>query len=153
MLVAVMQPLLCCVTLKYLLVFTAKYVFIIHPCWLIFVTLGEPVRYRIRYRDSSASPYSFKYSEADVNTVYTISGLQLGTSYVFSVQAYNKLGESDFVKNMLKATTSSKWNFLFLGELFPSFLNIRQGISPLLWCRGLSSFFYIFAIDTSKFGG
>ncbi|XKL66984.1 hypothetical protein PGB90_010404 [Kerria lacca] len=69
---------------------------------------GESAKYRIRYRDASSASTNFRYNEADINTVHTITGLHLGTSYVFSVLAYNKLGESDYVSKMIKATTSSE---------------------------------------------
>lgn len=68
---------------------------------------GEPAKFRVYYRDSSASTSSFKYSEADHNTVHTITGLQLGTTYLLNVKAYNNFGENDVVNNMLKASTSN----------------------------------------------
>lgn len=70
---------------------------------------GEPAKFRVYYRDSSASTSSLKRSEADHNTVHTITGLQLGTTYLLNVKAYNNFGESDGVNNMLKASTSSEY--------------------------------------------
>lgn len=96
---------------------------------------GEPAKFRVYYRDSSASTSSFKYSEADHNTVHTITGLQLGTTYLLNVKAYNNFGENDVVNNMLKASTSSEYtNFCII--FFPYYIDplnslIRRHIT--LW--------------------
>lgn len=43
------------------------------------------------------------------STVFTVTGLALGTSYAFSVLAYNDKGESGFTDTDVKATTLSEF--------------------------------------------
>lgn len=48
-----------------------------------------------------------RYEDTGNATKYVVTGLELGTQYVFSVMAMNKLGASRYLPDTLKATTSS----------------------------------------------
>jgi len=74
---------------------------------------GESAKFKIRYRDASAQTAAFKFVDANHNTMHTVSGLELGTSYVFSVLAFNQMGASEYVNSMLKASTSSKFPHIY----------------------------------------
>ncbi|XP_029178858.1 nephrin-like isoform X3 [Nylanderia fulva] len=68
---------------------------------------GLPTSHMIRWREAAVH-YENSYHYLDVSPgeyKATISGLSLGTSYVFSVKALNEKGESGFLPDLLKAQT------------------------------------------------
>lgn len=82
---------------------------------IVFFRTGEPARYKIRYAESQSSVLNYRYTEVDGNTIQTITGLQLGTPYVISVMAQNKIGKSAYSSG-INVVTSSKLVF------FPSYV-------------------------------
>ncbi|XP_034175874.1 sticks and stones isoform X1 [Osmia lignaria lignaria] len=67
---------------------------------------GLPTSYQIRWRE--ALDYEDRYHYVDVSPgVYktTITGLSLGTYYVFSVKAINEKGDSGFLPDIVKVET------------------------------------------------
>lgn len=66
------------------------------------------MKYKIRYTEFQSSPPNYKYTEVDKSTIQIITGLQLGTSYIISVMAQNKVGKSAYT-NEIRAITSSKF--------------------------------------------
>ncbi|XP_076632643.1 sticks and stones isoform X2 [Colletes latitarsis] len=67
---------------------------------------GLPTSYQIRWRE--ALDYEDRYHYIDIAPgVYktTITGLSLGTYYVFSVKAINKKGDSGFLPDLVKVQT------------------------------------------------
>ncbi|CAH1395844.1 unnamed protein product [Nezara viridula] len=67
---------------------------------------GLPASYRLRYRPVNIPGATYKYEDTGNVTKYTVTGLELGTEYVFSIQALNRLGSSRYLADTLKATTS-----------------------------------------------
>lgn len=73
---------------------------------------GLPQHYRLRFKKTD-SPSSYKsvvgYNYLDINssdlTEWTITGLKPGTEYLFSIQAFNDLGESEFTKDIVRERT------------------------------------------------
>nr|XP_014294021.2 nephrin isoform X3 [Halyomorpha halys] len=68
---------------------------------------GLPASYRLRYRPVNIPGATYKYEDTGNVTKYMVTGLELGTEYVFSIQALNRLGSSRYLADTLKATTSS----------------------------------------------
>ncbi|XP_076762632.1 sticks and stones isoform X2 [Xylocopa sonorina] len=67
---------------------------------------GLPTSYQIRWRE--ALDYEVRYHYLDVSPgeyKATITGLSLGTYYVFSVKAINEKGDSGFLPDLLKVQT------------------------------------------------
>ncbi|XP_050061787.1 nephrin-like isoform X2 [Aphis gossypii] len=67
---------------------------------------GEPVKYRIRFRPIENKNY--RVEELGNETHHTISGLEPLTSYLFSILAHNMYGESSYVSQSLKVTTTKE---------------------------------------------
>ncbi|XP_049851856.1 nephrin isoform X2 [Schistocerca gregaria] len=70
---------------------------------------GVQPTYRIRYRPTSATFEGYKYvdvTKPDSNT-YAITGLDAATDYTISIMAFNKLGASKYLPDLLRAKTSS----------------------------------------------
>lgn len=70
---------------------------------------GLPTSYQIRWRQ--AVDYENRYRYLDVTPgeyKAVISGLTLGTYYVFSVKAINEKGESSFLPDLVKVQTLRK---------------------------------------------
>lgn len=73
---------------------------------------GLEQMYRIQYRkvDSDSS-----YTVVDVDTPnvtsFTVTGLELGTEYVFGIMAYNGLGGSTYLQDAASAVTLSNYTF------------------------------------------
>lgn len=62
----------------------------------------------------------FKYADvypANV-TSFTLGGLTLGTEYLFSIMAFNDLGDSNYTQDIVKARTSSKSPLPFIFFFF-----------------------------------
>lgn len=67
---------------------------------------GMEQAFRIRYRPTGAPNYKYVDIGTSIN-VYVLTGLQLGTEYMLTMLAFNKLGESEYQKKEFKARTSS----------------------------------------------
>lgn len=75
---------------------------------------GLPTSYQIRWRQ--ALDYEHRYHYLDVSAgeyKTTITGLSLGTYYVFSVKAINEKGDSGFLPDLVKVQTLRKSFFFF----------------------------------------
>nr|XP_027221837.1 LOW QUALITY PROTEIN: synaptogenesis protein syg-2-like [Penaeus vannamei] len=66
---------------------------------------GLPQKYRIRYNIDTTKRYQYMDVYPENSTVFTVTGLALGTTYAFSVLSYNDKGESGFTDTDVKATT------------------------------------------------
>lgn len=69
---------------------------------------GLPASYRLRFRPATQTNANYHYEDTGNVTQYTVKGLQLATQYVFSIMAFNRLGNSRYLPDTVKATTSSK---------------------------------------------
>ncbi|XP_042902394.1 nephrin isoform X3 [Parasteatoda tepidariorum] len=70
---------------------------------------GLEQMYRIQYRKTgSAGGYSVVDVEPQNTTVFAVSGLELGTEYVFGIMAVNSLGGSSYLKDAESAVTLSE---------------------------------------------
>lgn len=65
--------------------------------------------HRIRYREVSEVGYKYVDVLPYNATKFTVSGLEIDTEYTFSIMAYNKLGESKYLPDLLTVKTSSKF--------------------------------------------
>nr|QRF78289.1 nephrin [Terebratalia transversa] len=70
--------------------------------WQLGFDGGLKVMYQVRYRSSGGKGY--KYADAE-KTVYTVTGLALGTQYELTVRAKNKQGYSEYQSKTVSATT------------------------------------------------
>ncbi|XP_059224437.1 nephrin isoform X1 [Stomoxys calcitrans] len=67
---------------------------------------GLKASYRVRYREANREQY--KYIDGLPNShKLTINGLRMNTLYLFSVMAYNDLGESKYLPDLQKAHTKA----------------------------------------------
>ncbi|XP_073844761.1 nephrin adhesion molecule sticks and stones isoform X4 [Musca autumnalis] len=67
---------------------------------------GVKASYRVRYREANREQY--KYIDGLPNShKLTINGLRMNTLYLFSVMAYNDLGESKYLPDLQKAHTKA----------------------------------------------
>ncbi|XP_039278760.1 nephrin [Nilaparvata lugens] len=66
---------------------------------------GLPATFRLRFRPVTTSNVNYRYEDAGNVTKYTVTGLNLGTQYVFSIMAQNKMGETKFLPDIVKGTT------------------------------------------------
>jgi len=73
---------------------------------------GLPPSYRIRYRrvDSPSEGYRYVDVVTENSTMFTVTGLQLDTEYVFSASAFNKLGMSKYMTEGVRGSTTSKFH-------------------------------------------
>ncbi|XP_063232440.1 nephrin isoform X2 [Bacillus rossius redtenbacheri] len=71
---------------------------------------GMTASYRVRYRPSAALMGGYTYVDvlSPNATSYTVAGLGTATDYTFSIMAFNKLGSSKYLPDLLKAKTSSE---------------------------------------------
>lgn len=75
---------------------------------------GLPTSYRIRWRQAIDYEESYYYLDVpDGAYTTTITGLNLGTYYVFSIMAKNIKGESLFLPDLVKVQTLRKYFSLF----------------------------------------
>uniref|UniRef100_A0A1W7RA58 Nephrin n=1 Tax=Hadrurus spadix TaxID=141984 RepID=A0A1W7RA58_9SCOR len=73
---------------------------------------GREQWFRIRYyKVDTVPPHMFIDVHPPNSTVYTVSNLDIGTTYVFQVQAINDLGQGEFSKESEKVTTLSETPF------------------------------------------
>lgn len=70
--------------------------------WIIF--------FRTIYEDG----YKFEDVMPRNSTKWTIRGLQLATDYLFSIMATNRLGQSKYRPDDVKATTSSEYRVIIM---------------------------------------
>lgn len=68
---------------------------------------GLEQSYRVRYKPTEARGYIYIDVSTPVSTLFTITGLKLGTEYEMTVLAFNSLGESAFLAQGITAKTSS----------------------------------------------
>lgn len=76
--------------------------------WIPGFNGGMDATYRIRYRQIQEEKYKYEDVPETNATLYTIKGLSSNTGYVFSIMAFNKLGNSKFLPDIITAKTSSK---------------------------------------------
>ncbi|KAK7789814.1 hypothetical protein R5R35_001191 [Gryllus longicercus] len=71
---------------------------------------GMEPTYRLRYRPTSIMNEGYHYVDVthDNATSYTITGLAMATDYTISIMAFNKLGGSRYLPDILRAKTSSE---------------------------------------------
>lgn len=116
---------------------------------------GLPTSYQIRWRQ--ALDYENRYYYMDINPDnYTarITGLNLGTYYVFSIKAINDKGESPFLPDLVKVQTLRKFTIPLPNHLSYSRLRnnnqhftcqcrvklVDMFVSVSVHCRPISSF-------------
>ncbi|XP_066949212.1 nephrin-like isoform X2 [Macrobrachium rosenbergii] len=63
--------------------------------------------YRVRFAIAGSTRYQYADAYPENVTIFTVYGLTLGTTYSFSVLAYNSKGESEYTKDEVQATTES----------------------------------------------
>ncbi|XP_076438508.1 nephrin-like [Babylonia areolata] len=68
---------------------------------------GLEQSFRVRYKPTEARGYIYVDMSTPESTMFTITGLKLGTEYELTVLAFNSLGESDFQAQGIVAKTSS----------------------------------------------
>ncbi|XP_069173216.1 nephrin isoform X1 [Procambarus clarkii] len=69
---------------------------------------GKPQYFRLRYRSKSSSSYQYLDVYEFGVYAYTVTGLNLGTEYYFSIMSYNDEGESEYRGEFVRATTRSE---------------------------------------------
>ncbi|XP_076321284.1 nephrin-like isoform X2 [Tachypleus tridentatus] len=69
---------------------------------------GRSQTYRIRYKETDYPEYQYADVYPRNATVFTVTGLARGIEYIFSLQAYNDLGFSEYTTEILKVRTSSE---------------------------------------------
>jgi hypothetical protein len=81
--------------------------------WIAAFDGGLSQRFRLRFKSAYASylksssnaGHSYLDIESSDARDYTVTGLQPGTEYLFSIQAINELGESDYTNDLLREST------------------------------------------------
>ncbi|KAK7106268.1 nephrin-like isoform X2 [Littorina saxatilis] len=68
---------------------------------------GLDQSFRIRYKPTEARGYIYVDVPSPAKTMFTITGLKLGTEYEMTVLAFNSLGESQFQAHGIVAKTSN----------------------------------------------
>lgn len=68
---------------------------------------GLKATYKIRYREASASRYSYVDSSPSAHKMI-VEGLKTNTVYLFSIMAFNSLGESGWRPDLTKVQTRSE---------------------------------------------
>lgn len=70
---------------------------------------GLTQRFRLRYKPIAYLLTKSKYVEVDIDSPeardHTVTGLQPGTEYAFSIQAINDLGQSDYTNEIVREST------------------------------------------------
>lgn len=75
---------------------------------------GFPQQYRLRFKktdtsNSNSHKSAAGYNYLDINASdlreWTITGLKPGTEYLFAIQSFNELGESEFTKDIVRERT------------------------------------------------
>ncbi|KAH1018792.1 hypothetical protein HUJ05_006493 [Dendroctonus ponderosae] len=69
---------------------------------------GHKPAYRIRFRKINDEVYKYEDVSPPNATSFTIGSLQIDTEYVFSMMAFNKLGSSKYLPDLVSAKTSNK---------------------------------------------
>lgn len=78
---------------------------------------GLKAKYRLRYREASSDIYKFEDSMPN-SLKHTIAGLKKNTMYLFSVMAFNTLGNSQYLSDLTKASTKGKWLKIYCLKIF-----------------------------------
>ncbi|KAK8404516.1 hypothetical protein O3P69_007633 [Scylla paramamosain] len=68
---------------------------------------GLPQKYRVRYHVTGTARYQYTDVYPENVTTFIVTTLRLGTTYSFSVLAYNTKGDSEYTEQDVQATTSS----------------------------------------------
>lgn len=84
-----------------------------------------PVMVFLRYKPVNVANANYRYEDTGNVTRYTVTGLDLGTEYVFSIQAANRLGSSRYLADTLRATTSSELILLLISFDFVIFFYVH----------------------------
>ncbi|XP_068214395.1 synaptogenesis protein syg-2-like [Palaemon carinicauda] len=69
---------------------------------------GKQQYFRLRYRSKSSSSYQFQDVYESGVYSYPVSGLSLGTEYLFSIMSYNDIGDSEYRGEFVRAFTRSE---------------------------------------------
>ncbi|XP_065562901.1 nephrin-like isoform X2 [Artemia franciscana] len=69
---------------------------------------GLQQSYRIRYRQVASEAMKYADVYPSNATDYALSGLKLGTEYLFSIMSWNELGESNYTTDIVRARTSTE---------------------------------------------
>lgn len=78
----------------------------------IFTSLYSPLFFIFSFADLLASEgYRYLDVVSENATMFTVTGLELDTEYLFSIMAFNKLGNSKYLTDHVKVRTSSKYLF------------------------------------------
>lgn len=72
---------------------------------------GSEQMFKIRFGKKGSGDSHIVDVGVQNNMSYTLSGLELGTEYVFQIMAYNSLGASSYLQDVASATTSSEAPF------------------------------------------
>lgn len=80
--------------------------------WIPGFNGGLPQQYRLRFKKAdlpnthkSAAGYNYLDINASELREWTITGLKPGTEYLFSIQSFNDLGDSEFTKDIVRERT------------------------------------------------
>uniref|UniRef100_A0A665VUV2 NPHS1 adhesion molecule, nephrin n=1 Tax=Echeneis naucrates TaxID=173247 RepID=A0A665VUV2_ECHNA len=87
---------------------------------------GLQQRFRVRYRSDQSVSYLYMDVFPPTATTFAVTGLQPATTYNFSVNALNAMGESDYADNNAVLTITTKVIFLMFCELG------EEGLPPYL---------------------
>lgn len=85
---------------------------------------GLPQQYRLRFKKTdssggykSAAGYNYLDINASELREWTITGLKPGNEYLFAIQSFNDLGESEFTKDIVRERTlDGKWRGAIICE-------------------------------------
>ena len=71
---------------------------------------GAPQQYRLRFKKADApTKTAAGYNYLDINASelreWTITGLKPGTEYLFAIQSFNELGDSEYTKDIVRERT------------------------------------------------
>ena len=68
-----------------------------------------PQYFRIRYQTKHHNVFDYvDVYEQNIDT-YTVTGLELGTEYYFSIMARNEIGHSAYISEFVRGATTSKY--------------------------------------------
>ncbi|RZF33955.1 hypothetical protein LSTR_LSTR010438 [Laodelphax striatellus] len=93
---------------------------------------GLPATFRLRFRPVTSSNVNYRYEDAGNVTKHTVTGLNLGTQYVFSIMAQNKMGETKFLPDIVKGTTLSLPDELIVSAELPLLLTMGVAFTAAL---------------------
>lgn len=87
--------------------------FICYNYRILFLSVagGMEPSYRIRYKPTASFGEGYRYVDVIGSNIssFTITGLAMATDYTISIMSFNKLGNSKYLPDTLRAKTSSKY--------------------------------------------